>query len=201
MEFAPGKKGDVEKALKGNGAEFHYTFDDLNSYVVTMPASAINGLSKNPHVVDIEEDAKRYPMAVDATALGAALADEIIAGQQVVPWGVTAVQAPQAWATSTGAGIKLCTLHWLSENHNDLPDGMSGVSQVDNAWAKMALAMVLMLPVRSQQKTTTMVWSVLPTTLIFSSSKSLTTAVPGLPLLTWPLPPTPVWLTAQISSV
>ncbi|MEE4195583.1 MAG: S8 family serine peptidase [Anaerolineae bacterium] len=135
VEFAPGKKGNVEAALRGNGAQFHYTFDDLNSFVVTLPSAALSGISNNPNVVDIEEDVKRYPMAVDAVEAGAALADEIIAGQQVVPWGVTAVQAPEAWATSTGAGIKLCIIDsGYYEGHEDLPDGMSGVSQVDNAW-------------------------------------------------------------------
>ena len=63
VEFAPGKKGNVNAMLKGNGAEFHHTFDDLNSFVVTVPAAALNGISKNPNVVGIEEDTKRYLMA------------------------------------------------------------------------------------------------------------------------------------------
>jgi hypothetical protein len=45
VEFQPGKKGVVQAALKGNGAQFHFTFEELNSFVVTLPTSAIRGLN------------------------------------------------------------------------------------------------------------------------------------------------------------
>ncbi|NSW53183.1 MAG: S8 family serine peptidase [Anaerolineae bacterium] len=146
VEFQPGKKADVEKTLKGQSAEFHYTFDDLNSFVVTLPSAAINGLSNNPNVVDIEEDVKRYPMAQDFTALNAFLSDTTDPTGQIVPWGIDAVQARDVWDTNrdgvvdpgapTGAGIKLCIIDsGYYRDHEDLPDSnVSGVSQVDNEW-------------------------------------------------------------------
>ncbi len=59
VEFQPGKKGVTQATLIGAGAEFHYTFDELNSFVVTLPATALRGLSRNPNVVSIEEDVPR----------------------------------------------------------------------------------------------------------------------------------------------
>lgn len=41
VEFQPGRKGVTEAVLQGSGAQFHYTFDELNSFVVTLPISAI----------------------------------------------------------------------------------------------------------------------------------------------------------------
>lgn len=102
VEFEPGHGQNVEKALNGAGAEFHYQFDDLNSFVVTVPEQALNGLRHNPNVVSIEEDAPRY-MAVED-----------------YPYGIDMVQAPQVWDADgdgnidadapTGAGITVCII-------------------------------------------------------------------------------------------
>ena len=91
VEFQNGKKGDVEQALQAKGAHFHYFFEDMNSYVVTMPASALNGIINNPHVVDVEEDVKRFPIAADASGLAAALSDTTDSDGDIVPWGIDAV--------------------------------------------------------------------------------------------------------------
>ncbi len=61
VEFAPGAKGKVQQLLNQDGAQFHYTFDDLNSFVVSLPEQALKGLAKNPNVVSIEVDVPRYP--------------------------------------------------------------------------------------------------------------------------------------------
>jgi hypothetical protein len=45
VEFAPGSKANVEKALAGAKAEFHFTFDNLNAFVVTVPEAALAGLA------------------------------------------------------------------------------------------------------------------------------------------------------------
>ena len=63
VEFSPGSAARVEKSLQSMGAEFHYRFEDFNSFVVTVPEQAMAGLSRNPNVVSIEEDAIRYPMS------------------------------------------------------------------------------------------------------------------------------------------
>lgn len=81
VEFSPGHAGNVEKALNGVGAEFHYRFDNLNSFVVTVPENALNGLRRNPNVVSIEEDVIRYAYGEE------------------VPYGIDLVQARDVWDT------------------------------------------------------------------------------------------------------
>jgi subtilisin family serine protease len=102
VEFSPGRGARVEKSLNALGAAFHYRFEDLNSFVVTVPEQALNGLRNNPNVVSIEEDAIRYPAA------------------QEVPYGIGLVQARDVWDANrdnvldtgapTGAGIKVCII-------------------------------------------------------------------------------------------
>jgi len=68
VQFAPGGKSDVERSLNGAGAEFHYAFDDLNTFVVTVPEQALNGLQNNPNVVMVEEDVLRFPIGITASS-------------------------------------------------------------------------------------------------------------------------------------
>jgi len=142
VEFQPGKKAAAQAALQSAGAQFHYTFDELNSFVVTLPATALKGISRNPNVVSIEEDVPRYliepiPMAVAET--GDPYTEEII------PYGIEAVQALQVWdndgdgsvdvGAPTGEGIKVCIIDTgFYSDHEDLDETKltGGISQVDD---------------------------------------------------------------------
>ena len=62
VSYHSGHKADVGQALKHANASIHYDFPELEAYVVSMPAAALNGIRRNPFVLDIEEDAKRYPI-------------------------------------------------------------------------------------------------------------------------------------------
>ena len=105
VEFSPGSAARVEKALNGIGAEFHYRFEDLNSFVVTVPEQALAGLRNNPNVVLIEEDAIRYPTSEELPT---------------VPYGIDMVQARDIWDADrdgavdddapTGAGVTVCII-------------------------------------------------------------------------------------------
>lgn len=102
VEFRPGQQANVERVLRGEGAQFHYTFDNLSSFVVTLPEKSLSGIRRNPNVVMVEEDAKRY---LDA---------------QTIPYGIDMVQARQIWdadldgivdaGAPTGAGRKVCII-------------------------------------------------------------------------------------------
>ncbi|MDP1548268.1 MAG: S8 family serine peptidase [Anaerolineales bacterium] len=96
VQFAAGQKGNVENSLKGVGAEFHYAFDDLNTFAVSVPAQALAGLERNPNVVLIEEDSPRYPIGVTASAVESPNLFSITGGQ-VIPYGVDMVQARDVW--------------------------------------------------------------------------------------------------------
>jgi subtilisin family serine protease len=114
VEFSPGQKAAVEKALNAAGAEFHYSFDELNAFAVSVPEAALKGLSRNPNVVLIEEDPLRAPVEIMPSSVQA-----VDAGQ-TVPYGIDMVQARDVWDANrdnvvdtgapTGAGIKICII-------------------------------------------------------------------------------------------
>ena len=95
VQFQPGQKNAVANALKGVGAEVHYEFDSLNTFAVTVPAAALNGLSHNPNVVLIEEDVERYPVSIMPSKSAPVMS--FAGGGQVVPYGVDMVQARDVW--------------------------------------------------------------------------------------------------------
>ena len=110
VEFSPGQGARVENSLNALGAEFHYRFEDLNSFVVTVPEQALAGLRNNPNVVSIEEDAIRYPAA------------------QEVPYGIDMVQARDVWDANrdnvvdagapSGDGIKVCIIDFRNKGRS-----------------------------------------------------------------------------------
>jgi hypothetical protein len=113
VQFQPGHKADVVQAAVRNGAQVHYEFDDLNTMAISVPEAALEGLSHNPNVVMIEEDAPRYLMG------------------QTVPYGIDAVQARDIWDVNrdgvvdagapTGAGRVVCIIDsGIYQNHEDL---------------------------------------------------------------------------------
>ncbi len=145
VEFSPGHKGDMENELNGLGAEFHFAFDDLNTFAVSVPAQALNGLQHNPNVVSIEEDAIRYPISIlpSQSAAPAAAAPSA----QTVPYGVDMVQARDVWDANrdsvvdsgapTGAGIKVCVIDsGIYTAHEDLNDvNATGYDAGNLPWA------------------------------------------------------------------
>lgn len=104
VKFKPGAKGQVQRALQGAGARFHYSFDGLGAFAVSVPSQALAGLRNNPNIEYIEADAPRYPMA------------------QIQPYGIDMVKAPQVWSQGvTGSGIKVCVIDsGIHAGHEDL---------------------------------------------------------------------------------
>jgi len=128
VEFQPGKKVAVSNALSAAGAQFHYTFDDLNTFAVSVPAAALDGLSHNPNIVSIEEDAPRF----------------LYGEGQTVPYGIDAVQARDVWdadrngviddGAPTGAGRLVCVIDsGLKTSHEDFA-GVNIVGGYPSGW-------------------------------------------------------------------
>ena len=141
VEFAPTGKAAVRNALQQAGAEFHYTFDELNAFVVTVPAQALNGLSQNPNVVEIEEDAPRYPIrATAASSVLAPLADSLDSDGDKVPYGVDSVQARDVWdadrdglfdsGAPVGQNVKVCV---IDSGYYAAHEDLAGVSHAGTA--------------------------------------------------------------------
>jgi serine protease len=92
VQYAVGERFSVQRALKTEGAVFHYDFTDLNTFTVTIPAAALQGLSRNPNIVLIEEDVLRYPIGIMESNVAAS-----ILAAQTVPYGIDMVQARDVW--------------------------------------------------------------------------------------------------------
>jgi subtilisin family serine protease len=102
VKFKAGSKGIVENALRASGAQFHYTFDKLGAFSVSVPQSKLAALRNNPYIEYIEPDVPRYPMG------------------QTTPYGIDLVQARDVWDANrdgvidagkpTGSGILVCVI-------------------------------------------------------------------------------------------
>lgn len=141
VQFQPGARGAVEKTLKGVGAEFHYAFDELDTFAVTVPAAALNGLTRNPNVVLVEEDALRFPIGIEKSGTAAVAA----ATGQTVPYGIDMVQARDVWDTDrngviddgvpTGSNRTVCIIDsGILTSHEDLSDVNANGYDGNLAW-------------------------------------------------------------------
>jgi subtilisin family serine protease len=141
VEFRPAAQAEVRSALQSSGASFHYTFERLNAFVVSLPTAALRGLERNPNVVAIEIDPVRELVKnmPSKTRL-----DTSVLPEQVVPYGVDMVQARDLWDKNrdgkidrravTGAGVKVCIIDTgLFTGHEDFQgvDIYGGYSQTN----------------------------------------------------------------------
>lgn len=129
VQFRAGQGNAVKHALEGAGAEFHYAFENLNAFAVSLPANAIEGISHNPNVLLVEEDAPRYPISIQASS--ARVEPQVTLTGQVAPYGIDMVQARDVWdkdrngvvdtGAPTAANRKLCIIDsGLYTGHEDL---------------------------------------------------------------------------------
>jgi subtilisin family serine protease len=91
VAFKDGQGPNVERAVRAAGGKVHYSFADLRAFAVSVPVQALDGLSRNPNVAYVEEDAKRFPLA------------------QTAPYGIAMTQADQLSDANAG-NRKLCII-------------------------------------------------------------------------------------------
>ena len=147
VAYRDGGKSEVFKALNSNGSKIHFDFPELSAYVVSLPAAALNGILNNPWVIDVEEDAERYPISEMAGQVTKEALDVVDQNGQTVPYGIDMVQARDVWDVNrdgfvddgapTGANRTLCIIDsGYYQDHEDLPNAIGGYSQVDDNWAR-----------------------------------------------------------------
>lgn len=147
VSYRDGGKSEVFKALSSSSTKIHYDFPELGAYVVSLPAAALNGILNNPWVIEVEEDAERYPISEMAGQVTKEALDVVDALGQTVPYGIDMVQARDVWdvdrdgavdgGAPTGAGRTLCIIDsGYYQDHVDLPNAVGGYSQVDDNWAR-----------------------------------------------------------------
>ena len=118
--FAPGQKAAVSASLNRAGGKTHYTFDRINAFAVSVPATALKGLEKNPNILYIEDDPKRYLLA------------------ESIPYGISMVQADIAAQPGSPTNRAVCIVDsGYDFGHPDLPT--TNVSGTDDpgtgSWA------------------------------------------------------------------
>jgi subtilisin family serine protease len=123
IEYMPGKGAMVRNAVLGAGGEIHHELTRINTIAVSVTGRWAKRLAKDPNVVSIEADPLRY-LAGDTDPYT----------EQVTPWGIEAVQAPDVWDEGyTGEGVTVCIIDsGLYAEHEDLKDipTLSGESQI-----------------------------------------------------------------------
>ena len=95
VAYKDGQRGNAERALAMAGAEMHYDLAAQRGFAVTLPAVAVEGLSRNPAVDYVEEDSRRYPLSLATT--------------QTVPYGITLTQADQV-SDAVAANAQVCII-------------------------------------------------------------------------------------------
>ena len=147
VSYQSEKKAEVAQALGKAKAEVHYDFPELEAYVVTLPKAALNGIVNNPFVIDVEEDPVRYSIDPVEVAVEPGPDDTVDVNDQVVPWGIDAVQAREVWdadydavvddGAPDGSGVTVCIIDsGYYAGHEDLMDSATGLSQVDDDYLR-----------------------------------------------------------------
>jgi subtilisin family serine protease len=115
VTFKAGAKANVRALVGGALGRVKHEIFGMNAMAVEVPRTALKLLENNPSVEFIEEDPKRYPLALTSPATGTPYA----AGQ-LVPYGIKMVQADQLSDSSAG-NRKICIIDsGYDRNHEDL---------------------------------------------------------------------------------
>lgn len=130
VKFKKGQKAFL-KSLVGNlkGKVKHEIFNE-DSIAVEVPRAALKGLENNPNVEFIEEDARRYPLALTSPSTGT----PYTAGQ-LVPYGIKQVQADLLTDAAAG-NRKICIIDsGYDRNHEDLSaNNVTGEYDAGTGW-------------------------------------------------------------------
>ena len=114
IEYAPGAGAMVRDAVVAEHGVIHYRFDRIDAIAVSLGEAATDRIARNPRVLSMEPDPKRYLAAkpLPETASNPYL-------EQVEPYGIDHVQAPMAWSEGVdGEGITVCIIDTgLAANH------------------------------------------------------------------------------------
>ena len=140
VEYKPGQRIQVQNTLQGVGAQFHFQFDRLNSFVVTISELELENLSKNRSIVAIYADPERY--LIEPKPMTTMDIPDPNNPGQTIPYGIDAVQARDIWDSNrdgvidsgvpTGAGQVVCIIDTgYHTGHEDLDavNMVGGMSQ------------------------------------------------------------------------
>lgn len=105
VQLKPGAEAAVLAQSKGMGGELALQLPEQHALALWLPAAAATALARNPNVLWVEPDAKRYASA------------------ETLPYGIPMVQAPQLSDGMAGEVLVCIIDSGYSGNHSDLPHG------------------------------------------------------------------------------
>jgi subtilisin family serine protease len=115
VKFKPGAKAMMKSAATVANATMQKEIFGMDAMAMEVPMTALKGLENNPNVEYIEEDAKRYPLALTSPSTGTPYATG-----QTVPYGIKLVQADLLSDVNVG-NRKVCIIDsGYDRAHEDL---------------------------------------------------------------------------------
>lgn len=109
-----GKGAEARAAVAAAQGDIKLAIDGMDALAIEVPATALAGLQRNPHVEYVEEDVKRYPLALTTPSSAP------YASGQWVPYGIKMVQADQLPDDLAG-NRKICIIDsGINASHEDL---------------------------------------------------------------------------------
>jgi subtilisin family serine protease len=115
VKFKKGQKAALKSLVGGLKGKVKHDIFNGDAMAIEVPRAALAGLENNPNVEYVEEDAKRYPLALTSPSTGAPYASG-----QLVPYGIKMVQADQL-SDAVAANRKVCIIDsGYDRNHEDL---------------------------------------------------------------------------------
>ncbi|MBZ2208921.1 S8 family serine peptidase [Massilia soli] len=129
VAFKPGAAAPVKAAVGAARGQVKRDLPGMNAIAVEIPARALRGLRNNPQIEFIEEDVKRYPLAL------AAPSNKPYLPGQLVPYGIRMVQADQL-PDNYAANRMVCIIDsGYDRAHEDLAgNSASGVYDAGTGW-------------------------------------------------------------------
>lgn len=122
-----GPQGDA--MIRSEGGTTDEALTIINGAAVTLPSEAAGAdLAVKPGVKFVQLDHEVHLLS-DGQNFVAAVTQH----GQVIPWGISRVKAPQAWAKTTGLGVKVAVLDTgIQLNHPDLAANIKGGVNIVN---------------------------------------------------------------------
>ncbi|MGY3947320.1 peptidase S8 [Aeromonas allosaccharophila] len=105
VQLKPGAEAAVLAQSKGMGGELALQLPEQHALALWLPVTAAAALARNPNVLWVEPDAKRYASA------------------ETLPYGISMVQAPLLSDAAAGEVLVCIIDSGYSGNHPDLPHG------------------------------------------------------------------------------
>jgi subtilisin family serine protease len=128
VAFKPGAQGAAKAAVAAARGAVKHEIQGMDAMAVELPARAVAALSRNPNVVYVEEDAKRYPLAATTPSTGTPYASG-----QLVPFGIPMVQADQLVGSGSPEARKICIIDsGYDRGHEDLSAATNVTGEYDS---------------------------------------------------------------------